>query len=312
MPPAAVLIAGAGPTGLILALLLTRLSIPFRIVDQAARSGTTSRAIVVHARTLELYRQLGLAGAVAAAGQKLQSARFTAHGTVLASAPLGDLGAGLSPFPFVLALPQDEHERVLEARLEELGARVERGVELVGCVPREGGCEVTLRVVDGGGEESVQVAYVVGCDGAHSAVRRLAGITMAGGTYLQRFFVADVDLAGDWAEGDGAVARDNLDICIGGNDFCIVLPFGRKGAVRLIGIVPKGLEEREDLDFEHVRESVRANTKLEVQRVGWFATYKVHHRVADRFREGRVFLCGDACHLHRHGLNHPPPSAVPC
>src|SRR5438093_4929582 len=127
-----VLIIGAGPTGLVLALWLTRLGVRVRIVDKTAEPGTTSRAVAVQARTLELYGQIGLADAVVERGLKFGAANLWVAGKQVARAVFGDMGAGLSPFPYALVFPQDEHERLLIDRLAEAGVEVERRMELLG------------------------------------------------------------------------------------------------------------------------------------------------------------------------------------
>src|SRR5712671_3005179 len=126
-----VLIVGAGPTGLVLALWLTRLGVRVRIIDKTAEPGTTSRALAVQARTLELYRQIGLADAVVARGRKMTTVNLWKTGQQIAHVVFGEMGADLSPFPYVLIYPQDEHERLLIDRLAEAGVQVERQTELV-------------------------------------------------------------------------------------------------------------------------------------------------------------------------------------
>ena len=121
-----VLVVGAGPTGLALALWLKRLGVAVRIVDRDDGPGETSRALVVHARILEFYRQIGIADAVIAAGEKVEAVDILGSGRPVARLPFGDFGKGLSPFPFVLALPQDIHERVLIEQLARAGLNVER------------------------------------------------------------------------------------------------------------------------------------------------------------------------------------------
>src|SRR4051812_20614725 len=111
-----VLIVGAGPTGLVLALWLTRLGIPVRIIDKTAEPGTTSRALAVQARTLELYHQVGLADAVIAGGVKIANLNLGVQGSLAARVPLQRFGEGLSPYPFALVFPQDAHERLLIER----------------------------------------------------------------------------------------------------------------------------------------------------------------------------------------------------
>src|SRR5229473_8411134 len=126
-----VLIVGAGPTGLVLALWLTRLGVRVRIIDKTAEPGTTSRALAVRARTLELYSQLGLADAVVERGRKAIAANLWVAGKKAARAVFGDMGAGISPFPYALIFPQDEHERLLIDRLSHAGVEVERRTELL-------------------------------------------------------------------------------------------------------------------------------------------------------------------------------------
>src|ERR1700733_6962453 len=127
-----VLIVGAGPTGLVLALWLTRMGVRVRIVDKTKEPGTTSRALAVQARTLELYRQIGLADAVVQRGWQFGAINLWVSGEKRARAAFGNFGTDLTPFPYALIFPQDEHERLLIERLTELGVEVERETELVG------------------------------------------------------------------------------------------------------------------------------------------------------------------------------------
>src|ERR1700759_5093086 len=126
-----VLIIGAGPTGLVLALWLTKLGVKIRIVDKTAEPGTTSRALAVQARTLELYRQLDLAEAVVAKGHRVLAGNFWVAGERKARIPLNDMGKGLTPYPFMHIFPQDEHEKLLVEKLETMGLSVERKTELL-------------------------------------------------------------------------------------------------------------------------------------------------------------------------------------
>src|ERR1043165_1090981 len=126
-----VLIIGAGPTGLVLALWLTWLGVRVRIIDQTAEPGTTSRALAVQARTLELYRQIGLADAVVSRGRKMTTVNLWKEGHQAARVVFGEMGEDLSPFPYALIYPQDEHERLLIDRLADAGVTVERQTELV-------------------------------------------------------------------------------------------------------------------------------------------------------------------------------------
>ena len=207
--------------------------------------------------------------------------------------PIGDMGEGLSAYPYGLSVPQDIHEEVLEAELVKRGGRVERGLELVGCEEEgEEGVLARLRNLNDGKEDMFMASYIAGCDGPHSAVRKLAGIELIGGTYTREFFVADVDVDGDIA------GSNDMNVCFTGTDFCLYVPLQqRSGGARLVGIVPEGINE-DEVRFEHVAPTIKAGSGLNVTRVGWFSTYKVHHRVADLFRKGRFILLGDAAHLH--------------
>src|SRR5437870_5508691 len=144
-----VLIVGAGPTGLVLALWLTRLGVRVRLIDKAAEPGTTSRALAVHARTLELYRQVDLADAVVVRGLPFVAVNLWVGVCRVAHAVLGEMGAGLSPFPYIVIFPQDEHERLLVASLDALGVKVERGTTLLDFTDTGDGVRVRLAHADG-------------------------------------------------------------------------------------------------------------------------------------------------------------------
>src|ERR1700754_3141910 len=177
-----VLIVGAGPTGLVLALWLARLGVRLRIVDKTAEPQTTSRAVAVQARTLELYGQIGLADAVVDGGRKADAANLWVAGKKVARLLFGDMGVGLSPFPYALVFPQDEHERLLIHCLAKLGVEVERETELLDFEEANGQVLAHLRRPDGA-SEACQTAYLAGCDGAHSTVRERLQIGFEGGTY---------------------------------------------------------------------------------------------------------------------------------
>ena len=166
-----VLIVGAGPTGLVLALWLTRLGVRVRIVESADEPETTSRAVAVQARTLELYRQVDLSAAVVEAGVQVAAANLWVGGARAARLPLGRMGEGLSPFPYALTYAQDAHERLLIERLESCGVNVERRTEFLSFDQDSDKVRAVLKRPDGS-EEACEAAYLAGCDGAHSSVRR--------------------------------------------------------------------------------------------------------------------------------------------
>ncbi|MDL5365428.1 FAD-dependent oxidoreductase [Xanthomonas sp. NCPPB 2654] len=286
-----VLIVGAGPTGLTLALWLTRQGVAVRLIDKSAGPGETSRAMAVQARTLELYRQVGIAEAVVAAGHRTPAMNIWARGKRRARIALRDSATGLSPYPFVLVYPQDQHERLLIAQLAALGVAVERDTELVAFDDHGDRVAARLRLPDGR-EQAVEVRYLAACDGARSTVRHRLGVDFEGGTYRQVFYVADVELS-------GLQSTDEAHIALGDGDFILVLAYSAAGNYRLIGTVRDARADRaEQLSFADVSDDAIRNLGVSIDRVNWFSTYRVHHRVAETFRHGRAFLLGDAAHVH--------------
>lgn len=286
-----VLIVGAGPTGLVLALWRTAQGVKVRVIDRNRAPGTTSRALAVQARTLELYRQLDLTDAVLAAGHRNPAINLWTSGTLRATLRFGSAGQELTRYPFVLIYPQDRHERLLVARLEAQGITVERQTECLGFEDHGDHVVAQLRMPDGR-EQRWAAAYVAGCDGAHSIVRHQMGTGFPGGTYGKLFYVADVQARGPAANGDINIALDNAD-------FVAWLAYSGQGQGRLIGVVDDdGAGRAETLTFDDVGQRAIARIGLDVVKVHWFSTYRVHHRVTDRYRQGRAFLVGDAAHIH--------------
>ncbi len=281
-----VLIVGAGPTGLGLALFLARAGFTPRIVDKASGPGQASRAMAVQARTLEFYRQIGFAAQVVRQGIPMETAHLWEDGHEVVPFRIGEIGRGLSPYPFVLSFPQDDHERLLGEHLRAIGIEVEWGTGLVGFRDEANCVRATLR--HGDTEEEYSADYLCGCYGAHRAVRQRMNLYFPCGTYGKSFYVADVE-----AESGGADAH-GFKVCVGAQALCLAFPIRRTGMNRLIGVVPAALTGRDGLTFEDVRASAESLVGVRVGAVNWFSTYRVHHRVAERFRHGRAFLAGDA------------------
>jgi 2-polyprenyl-6-methoxyphenol hydroxylase-like FAD-dependent oxidoreductase len=286
-----VLIVGAGPTGLALALWLQRLGTKFRIVDKTPDAAPYSRALGVHARTLEFYRQLGLADAVVDRGVIMRGINLWVNRSKTAHVSLGDLGEDLTPYPFVLDFAQDQHERLLIDELAAVGITIERRTQLVGLEEQDGGILAMLECPDGTTDRCL-ASYVAGCDGAHSVVRSLTGVGFAGGSYERVFYVADVDATGPAVDGE-------LHVDLGESDLLAVFAMKGERHIRLVGTLqPEAVSGQREPTFADVSRRPIEQLGLEVSRVNWFSTYRVHHRVADTFRRGRAFLLGDAAHIH--------------
>ena len=190
-----VLIVGAGPTGLMLANQLARRGIRFEIIDRHSGPAQQSRAMAVHARTLEIYAKLGIAEQAVARGARGTGASMWADGRWRAQIPVGDIGQGLSPFPFVLMLGQDENEHIMGDKLKELGVGVQWSTELLSLEQQADRVDVTLKQPDGT-QRKISAAWVAGCDGSRSSVREKNGIGFPGAPYEHTFFVADTEATG--------------------------------------------------------------------------------------------------------------------
>ena len=287
-----VLIVGAGPTGLMLADQLARRGVRVLVVDRHAGPSIQTRALGVQARTLEIYAHLGLAERALELGRRATGADMWAGGCRVARVPFGDIGREISPYPFVLILGQDDNERLMGDALRDLGIAVTWSTELVGLSQRADHVVARLRQPDGATREVI-AAWVAGCDGARSTVRELTGIEFVGAPYEDVFFVADTQLT-------GPMVPDEVNVYLWPRGFHLFFPMRGPDHWRLVGIVPAALRGREQLTLEDVVPSIRqeAGPTLEFQGCSWFSTYRIHHRRAARFREGRCFLLGDAAHIH--------------
>jgi 2-polyprenyl-6-methoxyphenol hydroxylase-like FAD-dependent oxidoreductase len=287
-----VLIVGAGPTGLMLANQLARRGVRVLVVDRNAGPSRETRALGVHARSLEIYQRLGIANEAVQLGKRSDGANLWAAGELKGRVPLGDAGRELSPFPYILVLGQDDNERLLGKRLQDFGVQVQWQTELLGIAQDDEQATAALRFPDGS-TRRISARYVAGCDGAHSRVRKLCGIEFPGAPYEQVFFVADMKMR-------GPMVADEVNVYLWRSGFHLFFPMRGDDHWRIVGIVPKALRDREDLRFEDVRESLTAEAgeAMRFEECSWFATYRIHHRRAAKFRHGRCFLLGDAAHIH--------------
>jgi 2-polyprenyl-6-methoxyphenol hydroxylase-like FAD-dependent oxidoreductase len=281
-----VLIVGAGPTGLALAISLQQAGISHLIIDKLPEGLNTSRAAVIHVHTLEVLDKLGVARQLADSGLRLKEFRVRDRDRSLLRIPFDGLP---SPYPYLLMLPQEQTERILSQRLAALGGGVHRGVTATGVQQDASGATVTLN--GHFGERPLRARYVVGGDGMHSVVRAAAGAEFEGGTYEDSFLLADVRM--DWPLGTGEVS---LFFSPAGMAVVAPLPGNR---FRVVATVDRAPERPE---AEHIQalldERGPARGRTVVKEVLWSSRFRIHHRLAKSYRCGRLFLMGDAAHVH--------------
>lgn len=287
-----VLVVGGGPTGLMLANQLARRGVKVEIIDRHAGPATQTRALAVQARTLEIYAALGIADRALELGKRATGASIWAQGRQMARIPLGDMGGNITSYPFVFILGQDDNERIMGEKLHEFGVSVDWNTELVDFTQDADGVTATLKTPEGG-SRTVRAAYLAGCDGAHSAVRRLSAIDFPGAPYEHAFFVADVEMT-------GTMAQEEVNIYFWHSGFHLLFPLRDKGHWRIVGIVPPELRGSGTLDFDAILPSLgkQAGGALSIAKCSWFSTYRIHHRAAEKFGDRRAFLLGDAAHIH--------------
>ena len=301
MSPTA-LIIGAGPVGLTMAAELMRLGVPVRIIDKAAARTDKSKALVIWSRTLELMDRMSCADDFIRAGVRVTGANIAAGG------PGGDAIGHVtfdsvdSPHPYALMIPQSETERLMEEHLAARGVRVDRTVELTAFRPREDHVDATLRHADGR-EEPVRARWLLGCDGAHSAVRHGLGMTFEGETLPSEWILADVHLAGlgdrsheinlFW-HGVGVLAM--FPIMPDSGRYRVIADVGDGGGdateVGNISRTPPTLEQVQALLDQRGPGGVVASAPV------WLAAFRINERKVADYRHGNVFLAGDAAHIH--------------
>ncbi|MEU8432780.1 FAD-dependent oxidoreductase [Streptomyces sp. NPDC029216] len=280
-----VAVVGAGPTGLALAVTLAEAGVDFVLLDRQPEGANTSRAAVVHARTLEVLDELDPSGALSAEliARGIPVGRFQVRDGArpLARIPFGGLPTA---HPYALMVPQYETEAVLLERLRALGGEVHRPYEVTSVTQDADG--VTLTTATG---ETLRAARAVGADGMHSTVREAAGIGFTGSAYGESFVLADVVM--DWAPGPREVS-----LAFGTSGLTVVAPLPG-GHYRIVATVAEAPAEP-DLDYVRALLEERVPGQARIHGLAWSSRFRIHHRVADRYRAGRLLLAGDAAHVH--------------
>jgi 2-polyprenyl-6-methoxyphenol hydroxylase-like FAD-dependent oxidoreductase len=285
-----VVVVGAGPTGLVAACELARRGVSVRVIDTLAVPTTESRAIVVHARSLEMLDRVGVAEEIIASGLKSLGMRMIAAGRELAHIDLNDVD---SAFPFAVTTAQTETERVLAARLGALGGSVDRGTTLTGLSQDANGVQLTLRHEHDGSEEVLACAYAVGADGAHSTVRGLVGSKLQGSFQGERFVLGDV-------EADHGLDPSSMYTYFSPDGLLAVFPM-LGSRMRLIAQIPQVPGEPLNLNpaQDELQGIVDARADgIRITASHWLTEFEIHHAQVPAYRYGRVFLAGDAAHVH--------------
>lgn len=288
-----VIIIGAGPTGLALACQLTRYGVDFVVIEKSSSITSYSKALGVHARTLEIYEQLGLAEKATELGTVSGKARILESGEVLGEVDLSNVGQGLSAYPYMLVLEQSQNERLMYEWLQSHGRDVTWSTELKAFSQSDS--SVTATVESSQGEtQIIEGKYLVGCDGPKSPVRNSLGLAFEGSTFERLFYVADVRI--DWK-----FSHDALHVCLAPNGVVAFFPMPGEKRWRIVGAFPEGYESAAgEVVYEEIEARIKkeAELELDITRVDWFSTYKVHTRHVEKFSSGRCFLAGDSAHIH--------------
>jgi len=281
-----VVIVGAGPTGLTLAGILARERVPFVLVDRLAEGSNTSRAAVVHARTLEVLEEIEVTDRLRAGGLVVPRFTLRDRDRVLLTIRFDGLA---TRYPYTLMIPQNATEAILLARLREMGGDVLRPHEVTEV--RQDADGVTATVTADGGSRTLRGRYLVGADGMHSVVRERAGVGFTGGTYEQSFALADVRMS--WR-----IPGDEVMMFLSPDGLVVVapLPGGRHRIVATMDDAPEHPDIADVQRLLDTRGPVAGAARVE--EIAWSSRFRVHHRIVDRYRAGRILLAGDAAHVH--------------
>ena len=287
-----ILIVGAGPVGLTMAAELVRYGIPVRLIDRSAEPTQTSKALVLWSRTLELIDRMGCTPAFLNAGLAVRGASIRSGASVLGRASFDDIS---SPYNFALMIPQRDTERLLYEQLVSIGGAVEREVELTGFAQDADGLQATLRLKDSR-EKTVETPWLIGCDGAHSTVRHGLGFAFDGSAEGGDWILADVRL-----EGEGKPPSDEIAPFLHDDGPFVVFPIPGDRA-RIVAAVGRADPTRQRLEptLTDVQQLVdrRAGGGFRVVDPVWLANFRINERKVADYRRGRVFLAGDAAHIH--------------
>ncbi len=289
-----VLIVGAGPTGLMLANQLNRFNIEFIIIDKKNGPTQQSRALAITPRSMELYQQLELSDKIMEQSNRLTGLNLYSEGNLKADIVLSEIGKYYTDFVNpMLIFEQSKNEELLCENLYKHERNILWNYEFISIDENGKQPLVTVANISTNNRFQITANCIVGCDGARSPVRHAQNFKFEGGTYENKFYVVDTDI--DWKFG-----KNKVIIVPSDEVFVAFFPMKGEKQYRIIGTLPKKFNEKNEIDFKDLELTIKNATKFDLKlvNIGWHSIYKLHHRCVDTFSKGKIFLAGDAAHVH--------------
>lgn len=286
-----IIIVGAGPTGLMFANQLTRFGVDFIILDQKSGPTDQSRALVVQARSLEIYEQMGLSDQIVADGQANDGMNLYKNGKITASVTLVNSDEKSTPFPDLMMYEQSKNEALLYNNLLAQNKNVQWNTNITAI--EQVNDFYTLKGRQDNKDVSYQCKYLIACDGSKSMVRDFSKVPFSGGSYLDVFFVADTHV-------NGGFSSNKLSLFLRKNGVNMLFPMKGKDHFRILGILPVEYYHRDDLPFEEILDKAKTGMQMPVTfyDTNWHSTYRLHHKKVQHFSKDNIFFAGDAAHVH--------------
>jgi 2-polyprenyl-6-methoxyphenol hydroxylase-like FAD-dependent oxidoreductase len=286
-----IIIIGAGPTGLMLANQLTRFGIDYIILDQKSGPTDQSKALVVHARSMEIYQQMGLSDKILADGQQNEGITLHRNGKKTGSVNLVNVGENKSPFPFMMMYEQSKNETLLYNNLLVHNRSVQWNTTITS-IEKENDTYL-LKAKQADNNITFQCKYMIACDGSKSIVRDFSQVPFTGGTYEDVFYVTDTHV-------NAGLSSRLLSLFLSKRSITMFFPIKGDHRFRILGVLPKEYYRRDDIPFEEIMNNIKTEIKkpIDFYDTNWHSTYKLHHKKVTHFNKDNIFFAGDAAHVH--------------